>query len=172
MSAQTASPLQPLLPQQIELAEIQNPAVRRALELWERLRGPRAFPARADLSPRQMPDLLRNIALVRVLEGGEDFQFRVIGDGIVVAQGASFQGMTTNEVDRILPGYGAALAGIYRRVLKSRRPLAFRGWYEREADGHSFFHESISLPFGPDPATVDHILVAAVYARGYHRVYA
>ena len=153
--------------QQIELHEIANPLIRRGFDLWQRLRGARRFPTRTELSPRHMPELLRNAVLIRVVEGGEEFQFRVIGDAIVMAQGASFQGMTTHEVDRVLPGYGSALRGIYRRIYKSGEPLAFRGWYEREADQHSFFHETVVLPLGPDGGAVDHIFVVGVYARDH-----
>ncbi len=154
--------------QQIELHDIQNPVVRRVYELWQQLRGSRSFPRREDITPRRMPELLRNIALVRVLDGGEEFQIRLVGDAIVQAQGATFHGMTTRQIDLVLPGYGSALARLYGDICKNRRPRAYRGWYERQADKHSFFHESVLLPLGPDDRTVDHVLIGAVYARHFN----
>ena len=49
------------------------------------------FPPRAEMSPRDMADMLRNTVLVRVLDGGEEFEFRIVGDAMVVAQGCSFR---------------------------------------------------------------------------------
>ena len=160
----SAAPYMPMR-QQIGLDEIQNPAVQHAYELWNRQRGVRAYPARGDITPRQMPDLLRNVALVRVLEGGEEFQIRVMGDALVEAHGANFQGLTMHEIDLLLPEYGAAIGELYRFVCKTRSPRAFRGWYRRDADKHAFFHESVLLPLGAEGKPIDHILVVAVYAR-------
>ena len=66
--------------QKIDPSEVQNPLTRKALDKWNRLRGDRRFPSRRDAAPRELSSLLRNIALVRVIQGGADFQFRIIGD--------------------------------------------------------------------------------------------
>jgi hypothetical protein len=152
--------------QRIALDDIQNPMLRKGLALWERMRGENRFPARAQMSPREMSGLLRNTVLVKVLDNGADFQFRIVGDAIVMAQGASFQGMTMGEIDQALPGYGTMLRDVYTRVYETGEPLAFRGWFERSADKRPFFHESLVLPLG-DGQTVDHILVIGVYAFEY-----
>ena len=151
----------------IEIGEIQNPLLRKGLDLWARMRGYRRFPARSDLSPRDMASLLRNTALVRVLKGGEEYEFRIVGDAIVQAQWASLQGLTMREVDSKLPGYGSALRSGYRAVFETREPLAYRGWFERSADKRAFFHESLVLPLGTDGKTVDHLLIIGVYAHKY-----
>jgi hypothetical protein len=150
--------------QRIALGELQNPVTRKGLEFWERLRGARAFPARGEISPRDMADMLRNAVLVKVLDGGNEFEFRIVGDAIVVAQGASFKGMTLVQIDEVLPGYGTMLRAVYRLVVDFQEALAFRGWFERRADNRAFFHESLVLPLGESEAEVDHILVIGVYA--------
>ena len=152
--------------QRIALSDIQNPMLRKGLALWERMRGEKRFPARAQMSPRDMSSLLRNTVLVKVLDDGAEFQFRIVGDAMVVAQGASFQGMTMAEIDQALPGYGTMLREVYRRIYETGEPLAFRGWFERSADKRPFFHESLVLPLG-DGQTVDHILVIGIYAFEY-----
>lgn len=153
--------------QRIGLGEIQNPMLRKGLGVWERLRGEKHFPSRPQMSPREMSGLLRNTVLVKVLDGGAEFQFRIVGDAIVMAQGTSFQGMTMTEIDQALPGYGSMLREVYTRICKTGEPLAFRGWFERSADKRPFFHESLVLPLGEDGQNVDHILVLGVYAFEY-----
>lgn len=152
--------------QRIAFSEIQNPMLRKGLDLWERMRGANRFPSRAQMLPREMSGLLRNTVLVKVLDNGAEFQFRIVGDAMVVAQGASFQGLTMAEIDAELPGYGTMLREVYRRIHETGEPLAFRGWFERSADKRPFFHESLVLPLG-EGQTVDHILVIGVYAFEY-----
>jgi hypothetical protein len=148
----------------VPLSDIQNPLVRKALSIWENARGARSMPSRADMSPRVMSGLLRNTVLVRVIGDGDEFEFRIVGDAIVMAQGASLQGMTMAEIDLVLPDYGATLHNAYLNTYRKRTPFAYSGWYMREADGRSMFHESLVMPLGDDGEKVDHVLVVGVYA--------
>lgn len=157
----TPAPDAPRFRHSIPVAEVQNPLLLRGLTLWERLRGSRPFPSRNDMSPRLFAGLLRNTLLVRVT--GDDFEFRIVGDAIVTAQGASFQSLTTAQIDERLPGYGHMLHRAYSMIVADAAPSAFRGWFERKADGRAFFHESLGLPLGTD-GVVDHLLILGVYA--------
>jgi hypothetical protein len=150
--------------QKIEPSEIQNPLTRKAFEKWDRLRGTRRFPSRTDAAPRELSLLLRNIALVRVIQGGAEFEFRIVGDALVQAQPGLRAGLTTPQLDEEVPGYGTALRLIYQDVCDSRRPEAYRGFYQRSADKISFYHETLLLPLGTSDGVVDHILVVGVYA--------
>jgi hypothetical protein len=162
MPKQSAAEItQKLSRNEIALAEIQNPTVRKALDVWERVRDGRAMPSRADMSPRALIGLLSNTAVVRVIDDGEDFEFRIVGDQIRVQQGAPLQGKRMNEVQAMLPGYGDLLKRIYRNAYKAAEPRAFRGWYTRPADNHPFFHEVVIMPVGDDGKTVDHLIVVA-----------
>jgi hypothetical protein len=96
-----------------------------------------------------------------VIDDGEDFEFRIVGDQIRVQQGAPLQGKRMNEVQAMLPGYGDLLKRIYRNAYKAAEPRAFRGWYTRPADNHPFFHEVVIMPVGDDGKTVDHLIVVA-----------
>lgn len=150
--------------QSIALDEIGNALVQRGLDLWNERRGDKAMPSRTDLSPRALSGLLRNTALIRVLDGGDEFEMRIVGDALVQAQGASLQGMTTAEIDLVLPGYGTVLRDVYRHVCDTGEPAAYRGWYVRDADGHALFHESLVMPLA-DGRFADHLLVVGVYAK-------
>jgi len=145
----------------ITLEEIEHPLVRKALEIWHTARGKRAMPAKTDLGPRALLPLLKNIALLKVLGGGEEFVFRVVGDQIRLQQGADMQGKTMAEIDAMLPGHGSVLRRIYKNAVAARAPLAFRGWYLRPADQHPFCHEVVILPVADDDETVDHLFVVA-----------
>ena len=150
----------------VSTAEIQSAQLRKAFDLWTKLKGERPFPPRSEVSPRDMSEFLRNTVLVRVLDGGKEFQFRIVGDAIVLAQGQSFQGLTTTEIDVRIPGYGSMIRAAYQRVHTEQKPLVLRGWYEHALSQRAFFHETMGLPLGPDAETVDHILVVAIFAFG------
>jgi hypothetical protein len=146
----------------IALGEIEHPLVRRALSVWQTACGTRRMPAKADLSPRAMAEFLKYTALLRVIDGGEEFVFRVVGDQIAVQQGAAVAGKTMAEIDVMLPGHGTVLKRIYQGVMTAGVPLAFRGWYLRPADKHPFCHEVVILPVADDGETIDHLFVIAV----------
>lgn len=148
----------------ISVAEIQNPLLLNGLGLWRGRCADRPFPSRSEMSPRLLAGLLRNTLLVRVLGAAEEFEFRIVGDAIVTAQGASFQGLNMAQIDVRLPGYGRMLRRAYRAICEAREPSAFRGRFERRADGRAFFHESLGLPLGEDGGAVDHLLILGVYA--------
>ncbi|HEY5338087.1 MAG TPA: PAS domain-containing protein [Rhizomicrobium sp.] len=148
----------------ITLADIENVTVRKGIDLWQQMRGSNVMPSRAQMSPRQLSGILRNTVLVRALLNGEEFEMRIVGDAVVQAQGTSLQGMTMAEIDLVLPGHGSQLRKGYGWTYRKAAPGAYRGWYVREADGRSMYHESVVLPLGDDGRTVDHILVVGVYA--------
>ena len=145
----------------IALAEIQNPVVRKGLDVWERLRGVRRMPVRAEMGPRVLVGLLSHLAVLRVLDNGREFEFRIVGDHIRVQQGVALQGERMAEAEAMLPAYGSVLKRIYRNAYEAAEPLAFRGWYTRPADNHPFFHEVVIMPLGDDGRTVDHLIVVA-----------
>ncbi len=145
----------------IALEELRNPIVCEALAVWQRLRGDKRMPSRADMSPRVMRGFLKHMALIQIVEGGRDFRYRVVGDAVIIQQGVALNEMTTADLDARIPGYGAQLARAYARVLRHRAPLAYRGLYFRPADKHTFSHESLMAPLGDDGETVDHLIVVA-----------
>lgn len=146
---------------EIALTDIENPIVRKALDAWQHLRGIRTMPTRADMGPRALLGVLSHTAVVRVIDDGADFEFRIVGDQIRVQQGAPLQGKRMAEVQQILPGYGDLLKRIYRSAYEAAKPRAFRGWYTRPADNHPFFHEVVVLPVSEDGEIVDHLIVVA-----------
>ena len=147
----------------IALDAIESPIVKQGFEYWTRLKGDRDWPARADMSPKEMAPLLRNIVLLRRTED-RDYEFRIVGDAHVISHGFSMQGLKVSAVDTISPGYGTVLKRLYDHAVNRQAPFAFRGWMERgDKNKHYIYNESVFMPLGPDGQTIDHVLNFSVY---------
>ena len=148
----------------IALDALESPILRQALHYWNRLRGERLYPSRQDVTPRDVAPLLRNLVLIRLIDGGQDYEYRIVGDAHVISHGFSMQGQRVSEIDAISPGYGPVLKSLYDRAVRKREPYAFRGWMERgEKHKQYIYSESLFMPMGPDEATIDHVLNFSVY---------
>lgn len=150
----------------VPLTNLDNATLTEALSVWRGLSGDRCYPARADISPRILKPILRNTTLVRVLDAGSDYEFRIVGDAYVMAHGVSFQGKRWSEISAIAPGFQKTIKPVYDRVVREREALAIRGWIERGngSNGHVFC-EYLCLPLGECKEAVDHILTIGVYIR-------
>ena len=148
----------------IALDAIESPIVRQGIEYWRRLKGARSYPARQDLTPREMAPLLRNIVILRLLDGGADYEYRIVGDAHVISHGFTMQGLHVSDVDKYSPGYSPVLKSLYDRAVRRRDVYAFRGWMERgEKNKKYIYSESAFMPMGPDETTIDHVLNFSVY---------
>jgi hypothetical protein len=150
----------------IALSEIDDATLLEGLALWRSLCGGRKYPPRSAVTPRILKPLLRNTMLLRVIDGGRDYEYRIVGDAYVMAHGVSFQGKCWSQIENLSPGFHAYVKPIYDKIVRAGEPLATRGWIERGADstGHVYC-EYIYLPLGASDGSVDHILVFAVYIR-------
>jgi hypothetical protein len=148
----------------LSLDELENDIVRTGVSYWRALRGGRSFPPRSLLSTRDMAGVLRRIVLVRIIDGGRDYEFRIVGDAHVQGYGMDFNRMRNSDIERIAPEHGAQMRVLYEHVRNTGQPLAFRGWVGREVKDALFvYHESAFLPLGETGDTVDHILVVSIY---------
>ena len=144
--------------------DIDNAIGRTAFAYWRMLRGTRELPARSELSPRKMQGILRNVVLLRVIDGGRDYEYRIVGEQFVWAYGVQFRDQRLSRIEAAAPEHGGRMRKMYEHVRTSAAPLAIRGWVGREIKSARFvYYESILLPFAEDGATVDHILVTSVY---------
>lgn len=108
--------------------------------------------------------ILRNIVLVRIIDGGRDYEFRIVGDAHVQGYGIDFNRMRNSDIERIAPQHGTLMRVLYEHVRNTGEPLAFRGWVGREVKDALFvYHESAFLPLGEQADAVDHILVVSIY---------
>ncbi len=119
----------------------------------------------SDTSPRELSSLLRNIALVRVIQGGAEFEFRILGDAIMQSQ-TGLQARHDNQRSRRdVPGYGALFRVLYQLICDARaihRPIA--AFTSAPPISALSFTNPCCLPLGADDGVVDHILIVGVYA--------
>ena len=149
---------------QIALDELENGLTRTAAQYWRMLRGENALPSRNQLAPRDMRAILRNVVLLRVIDGGRDYEYRIVGDMFTWAYGAQFSGKRLSEVEAAAPEHGARMRGMYEHLRATAEPLAIQGWVGSDYPASKFvYYETVLLPLGDDGVTVDHILVTSFY---------
>jgi hypothetical protein len=146
----------------ITLDQVEAPVVRAGIGYWKRLCGQRKFPARTEVTPRDILGLLRNTILLRVVDDGADYEYRIVGDAHVIAHGFSAQGMRLSDLGAIAGGYEKVLKSLYDMPVRTSSPFAVRGWLARGED-EFIYSETVLLPLGPDETTVDHVLNFSVY---------
>lgn len=155
----------------LSLDEIESPTLRQVAEYWSSLRGSRRFPSRNAFEPRNLKGILRHVTLLKVLNDGEDYEFRVVGDVQVQAYGENFAGMTLSEVAVKHEKFAAGLRLFYEGIRMGREAFGYRGWIGRDMPDTKYsYHECVFFPLGASDDVVDHILVAGVYVpRGAAR---
>lgn len=155
----------------IPLTDVDNAVLLGGLALWRGLEGESRYPPRRAITPRILKPILRNTLLLRVVNGGEDYEYRVVGDAYVMAHGHTFQGKYWSEMGDFAPSFHDFVKQVYDRVVQGGDPVAIRGWIERgcPSTGHVYC-EYIYLPLGD--GCVDHILAIAVYLRSDGREHA
>jgi len=148
----------------IDLADVVSGEVQTIVRAWRKWRGFRALPAREDASLHDLGRTLANISLLEVLDGGQDYAFRVIGDAHRQAYQSDYTGRHMRDVIAVAPRFGRLLKASCDLVRTTARAYAFRGFVGRDAPDAEFSRfETCYLPLGPSRADVTHIMNAAAY---------
>jgi hypothetical protein len=125
----------------------------RFYDYWQALRGDRPMPARRDLDPADIKDLLPQIGIIQVV--GNRFLIRLAGTELVNRIGADNTGRYFDEVHP-LGGYSEFMTRVYETVRDTRRAVL------SETDYSSGVTEAgirrLSLPFSNDGVEVSHIV--------------
>ena len=146
----------------VALDELDSLVLKLAAEYWRSLCNGRRFPARADLHPRDMVGILRDMVLVRVIDSGADYEYRIVGDAQAQAYAVPLQGRRISEIAVTAPWFGHIATTVYEHVRRSGEPLTLRGRIGREFPEAKFvYHESVFLPLGVNDDAVDHLLIVA-----------
>lgn len=117
------------------------------------------LPARADLEPMDIPQLLPHLMLIEVHRESSRlrFRFRLIGSAVCQYAGRNWTGRYLDDPDY---GPGAkAVTGYYTQVVDSRQPFRgeqFAPWYGKEYQ----YYERLALPLSSDGENVDMVLSA------------
>lgn len=131
------------------------------LDYWDRLRGPRLFPARAQFDPMAVRKYLPNIFMIDVLPDGE-YRYRVVGTVISEFFGAgNAAGKTPQEVF----GEAAEVALAPIRICAGERsPYMHKASAEWHYQDRNFvYYEVVVLPLGESDDIVDKVLCCAAF---------
>jgi hypothetical protein len=80
--------------------QFSNASYGELLDLWRRKTGNRRMPARSDMTPRDLKDVLRHIlVLERVSQNPSRYKFRLVGTGLTHLAGE----LTGKMVDEVVP---------------------------------------------------------------------
>ena len=146
----------------IPLSEMRDQRLKTALAVWEEKRQARIYPARAELTPRDMKAFLPNITLWRAVKGGTDYEYRIMGGADVKAYGLNMTGLHVSDLDRLMPGNTSRVKKVLDYVVRKKIPVVSDGWLTTSG-GLPVHHVMIFFPLGPDEAMVDHILGVSVH---------
>lgn len=160
-----SGPTAPISLFRITLEELSSPPVVRGVAYWRSLRGTRRFPSRHALSTREMLPFLRYVALIQVLNGGEDYRFGLVGDAHIDARGYDFSGETIAEMRAEASSCADRSFALCEYIRTTGVPYALRapittggtGWYVAN-------RECAFLPLGPNDSLVDYLFVVGAYA--------
>jgi len=142
------------------LYNVWHPKLRRLYQYWDECRGDRPMPARADIDPIDIPELLSNILLINVQHAPLGFTDRLVGTGIVALLGREISG---SDPDRSLPAaFRETMPRLWRDCVDTMVPT--RGDFEVEIYGHRRPFECLVLPLSDDGETVN-MLLASVWPR-------
>ncbi|HYG91851.1 MAG TPA: PAS domain-containing protein [Azospirillum sp.] len=133
---------------------------------WDRMRGARRMPSRADLDPVDIPRLLPVTILVEVLRDPLDFRYRLLGTEIDRIVTANYRGRCFSELEHIETG--GRLWSDHERVVLTRAPVRSSVAYV----GHDRFIRTLShglFPLSNDGETVHMIWAVAEIGRWNHR---
>ena len=130
---------------------------------WERLRGSRAMPGRMDIVPWDMKAHLPHVLLADVIDGGEDFRYRLVGSQLH----RYFAGNPTGKLmSETLAGFGKETVErtikTYGTVAARRAPLRIRGAGSLFGQGPKLF-DAMLTPLSDDGAAVNMIFGAFVF---------
>ncbi len=138
---------------------IKDPLLRQLHAYWCRKRGDRVAPARAEIEPDEIRDLLPNVYIIEMLGAPHRFRFRLVGTSVVREYGAEITGKFLDEID--LDGMGLPVLSEYEKVVSEREPIAST-WHFTKRDGRELSYEHLIMPLSSDGKTVDMLFAAAV----------
>lgn len=129
---------------------------------WDRKRGDRPMPARADIDPLEMPEQLGWIILTEVIGPPLRFRYRLVGSAVTAGIGRDSTGKYLDEIYPA-PNYKDIVSS-FCWVVSNRRPVRVVGdlWFTRR---NWLYFESLDLPLSQNGMDVNMILTRAVIEK-------
>lgn len=129
------------------------------LSCWQRWRGVNLWPARDDIDPTDLRQILPHLFLVEAADGGA--RFRYILSGATVRQQLGFE-LSGRYLDDIFTGVQLERATVdYRTVISGHGHYALQHWSQRGRPIMQF--RRLLLPMAADRNRIDLVLGYALY---------
>lgn len=123
---------------------------------WNTLRGDRMAPRRNEVDPIDLFDFLPNVAMIRPVNGGEDFQFSLIGTGL-----AKIYGLATRQLLSTVqcwPPTREALAAGLKLCMTAKASVHGEWGRAKTLKQRDVDLEVVLMPISEDGAEVSRIL--------------
>jgi hypothetical protein len=159
------SDLMPHVGAQLNPGKLENPTLAFLRDYWEKKRGDRKMPSRADIRPSELREHLAWVIMADVLPGGQDFRYRLIGTLVTEYFLTEATGKTVSEsFAKLGPAVTHAVLAVMRTTAKECAPIHAYGDADAFATGYEAF-DAIFLPLSDDGETANVILHAFVFNR-------
>lgn len=149
-------------PQQLASALSLHELFAPALSYWQAIKDDR-LPSRLDIDPVDIPDLLPNVMLLDVLDGGRDFRYRLAGTAVERNFGAPIKGLSLASIVEAFPSIKPVLE-VKRGCVATASPYA--------CDAAMFTHFGtkkqvycFAMPLSDDGVTVSQIFTIGILER-------
>lgn len=134
--------------------------IRRLVTYWIAKAGDRLMPQFADIDPTEIPWALGRVYLVRVVESGTDFVYRLTGERINERHGMSLTGKRPSDV---FPPELARQIGDRWRRLVAEPAVCYTDSEHKTNAGWLMRARRVLLPLGPAGGPGDHVFGMTVF---------
>jgi hypothetical protein len=139
--------------------DVEDARLAHALSCWQRWRGSNLWPAREDIDPDDLRQLLPNLFMVEAVDGGAGFRY--ILSGVTVRQQLGFE-LSGRSLEDIFTGIQLERATAdYRTVISGQGHYARQHWIQRGRRVMQF--RRLLLPIAADRMRIDLVLGFALY---------
>ncbi len=138
------------------IEEVPSTRARRMHQYWLDKKGARAMPARSDIEPSEIKDLLPNIILTRLEYEPFRVLYKLIGTRAVENAGIDYSGRYLDQID-FVSEFGTDWPAIYRAVADGKAPV-YGLCQIRFTDGVIKPYVCALFPLSNDGERVDQVL--------------
>ena len=139
-----------------------DPNGMRLLEYWRSLRLGLETPRKSDFDPTQIPQALPGIQIVDIVDGPEQFKYRLVGTREVEVRGNDPTGKPVSH-GYFGPSAEAVLEN-YQRAVEENAPVCVVDRFSK-ANSFPVIDVSLFLPLANGDGTLRHILVYSYQRR-------
>ena len=138
------------------IEEVPSTRARRMHQYWLDKKGARAMPARSDIDPSEIKDLLPNVILTRLEYEPFRVLYKLIGTRAVENAGIDYSGRYLDQID-FVSEFGTDWPAIYRGIADDKAPV-YGLCQIRFTDGVIKPYVCAMFPLSNDGENVDQVL--------------